>query len=314
MATRALVTGASGFVGGFLIEHLRAMGDTVLACDVAGSGQRAAGSVGWIAWDLTDAAGVDTGVRGRIETFRPEVVYHLAALSIPADCGEVEPTPRAVAVNVEGTRRVVELAASLDRRPRLLVVSSSHVYGSVAPESPVVTEESPTRPASGYGKTKLAAEQAALAIGCREAIDVIVARAFQHTGPRQSPRMMLPEWASQFAAPSAEPVRVHTLDAHVDLSDVRDVVRAYRLLVERGAASGVYNVGSGVSRRSGDLFELLRQMAGPSRPVVELRPGRKQEPIADISRLAACTGWRPAIPIEQTIADTWAWWRARGET
>ena len=102
---------------------------------------------------------------------------------------------------------------------------------------------------------------------------------------------------------------MQTLDAHVDVTDVRDVVRAYRLLAEWGDSGRIYNVGSGVSRRSGDLFELLRAMAGPDRPVVELRPGRKQDPIADITRLTACTGWRPEMPIERTIADTWAWWR-----
>jgi len=141
----------------------------------------------------------------------------------------------------------------------------------------------------------------------QKGLDVVIVRAFQHTGPRQNPRMMLPEWVSQFAAASREPVQVHTLDAHIDVTDVRDVVRAYRLLTERGDSGRIYNVGSGVSRRSGDLFELLRAMADPGRPVVELRPGRKQAPIADIARLAECTGWRPEIPIERTIADMWAY-------
>jgi GDP-4-dehydro-6-deoxy-D-mannose reductase len=229
-------------------------------------------------------------------------------MSVPADCGRDEPTAEAVAVTVEGTRRVVELAASLASRPRVLVTSSSHVYAPVSFDSPLVSEDSPTRPAGGYGKTKLAAEQIASEIARPAGMDLIIARAFQHAGPRQNRRMMLAQWASQLAEPSDEPIRVHTLDARVDLSDVRDVVRAYRLLATR-AAPGVYNVGSGVSRRSGDLLQILLHTANSRRPIIELRPGTKQDPIADTSSLVARTGWRPEIPPEQTIADTWACWQ-----
>ena len=120
--------------------------------------------------------------------------------------------------------------------------------------------------------------------------------------------MMLSQWAWQLAT-TDQPVEVYTHDASVDLTDVRDVVRAYRLLVERGRSGEVYNVGSSQSRRTGDLVGLLRGMADPTRPIVELRPGRKQDPIADITRVSKRTGWRPAIPIEQTVADTWEYWR-----
>jgi GDP-4-dehydro-6-deoxy-D-mannose reductase len=123
--------------------------------------------------------------------------------------------------------------------------------------------------------------------------------------------MMLPQWARQFALGGPGPVEVHTLQARLDLSDVRDVVRAYRLLVERGRPGEVYNVGSGLSRRSGEVFELLRGMADPTRPVVELQAGLKQEPIADVARLVRCTGWHATIPLETTISDTLAWWRQR---
>ncbi len=122
--------------------------------------------------------------------------------------------------------------------------------------------------------------------------------------------MMLPQWAQQFAC-GTEPVKVHTCDAHVDLTDVRDVVRAYRLLAEHGLSGKAYNVGSGRSRRTGDILEMLRRMADPSRTLIETRPGLKQDPIADVTRLARDTGWRATIPLEQTIADTLAWWRRR---
>jgi len=205
----------------------------------------------------------------------------------------------------------MELAATLEDRPRVLLTSSSHVYAPVSRQSPQIDETAPTVPRRGYGRTKLAAEaevcRAVDELGC----DAVITRSFQHTGPRQNPRMMLPEWTRQFALGGSEPVRVHNCDTYIDLSDVRDVVRAYRLLVERGRRAAVYNVGSGRSRRTGDVLEVLRNLADPKRPVLELHPGVKQDPIANISRLVHCTGWHATIPLETTVSDTLAWWRER---
>ena len=124
--------------------------------------------------------------------------------------------------------------------------------------------------------------------------------------------MMLPEWARQVAAGGQLPIAVQTCDASIDLSDVRDVVRAYSLLIEKGVPGKAYNVGSGIPRRTGDVLGLLLEAAGASgREVVERVPGRKFDPIADIGQLKGLTGWHPAIALEQTLADTLAWWRAR---
>jgi len=314
MTRRSLVTGVSGFVGGYLAEHLLAAGEEVLGT-VPDDRPLATNSPALdhgeqVCWNFA-TGGLSASARRAIERFAPQTIYHLAALSVPEDCGAVEPTPLALRVNGDGTRQVLELAARLAPRPRVLVVSTCHVYAPVTPERARVAESAPLGPANAYGRTKLAAEdlvRRAVADGCCQAL---IARGFPHTGPRQSPRMMLPEWASQFAVPGPEPVRVHTRGAHLDLSDVRDVVRAYRLLVEAGTPGESYNVGSGVERTSGEGLELLRALADPQRPIVELRPRRKQDPIADITRLTACTGWHAEIPLAQTVADTWAWWRDR---
>ena len=313
MFDRALITGVSGFVGGFLAEHLLDCGDEVLGSSANGkweahSPPQLAAQVELVAWDLGSADGLSDGARRQIEQFRPTCIYHLAALSVPEDCGAEEPLPRAVAINVDGTRRVMELAASLPSRPRVLMISSSHVYAPVLPESPQVGERAPLAPRRGYGRTKLLAEAEVRRAIDRHGCDAVIARSFQHTGPRQSERMMLPHWARQFAE-GRRPVEVRTCDAYIDLSDVRDVVRAYRRLVQCGVRGEVYNVGSGVCRRTGDILQLLGNLADPQRPIVELSPGRRQDPIADITRLVQCTGWQAAIPIEETIADTWAWWR-----
>jgi GDP-4-dehydro-6-deoxy-D-mannose reductase len=316
MPQRALITGVAGFVGGHLAEYLLDSGDAVLGCSIdgqwlAGSPAALAARVALVAMDLGRPDGLSPAGRRAIQDFAPTCLYHLAALSVPEDCGDREPAPRAVAVNVDGTRRVLELAAGLPSRPRLLFVSTSHVYAPVASDSPRIDETAPLGPAHAYGRTKLAGEQEVGRAICRDGCDAVIARAFHHAGPRQDGRLMLSQWAKQFAAGGTHPVQVYTRDAHLDLSDVRDVIRAYRLLLERGRPGEAYNVGSGVSRSSGEILDQLRRLADPHRAIVEIRPGFRQEPIADISRLIHATGWQPQVPIQQTIADTLDWWRAQ---
>lgn len=320
---KALITGITGFVGGFLAEHLLAVGDEVLGCATAGGWPRehperrspppsVRGRIAVLPWDLGDPRGLSEQARTQIAEFAPTCIYHLAAISVPGFCGADEPTAKALAVNVEGTSRVLELAASLTPHPRVLFTSTSHVY---APSKPCsrLCETAPLGPRRGYGKTKLAAE-GRVAAACREGrLDCVIARAFQHTGPRQEPEMMLPEWCQQLVADDSGPVRVRSLHTWIDLTDVRDVVRAYRLLVERGEPGGVYNVGSGLPRRTGDIFQRLIDLAGSSRAASELSAvGEKWDPIADIGLLTGKTGWRPEIPLEKTLADTLEYWRRRG--
>ncbi len=303
---RALITGITGFAGQHLTEHLLRCGDQVFGSTYrdpwhVSVGPATRDQVALFEWNL--AQPLADASRERMRQFAPECIYHLAAISVPSQCGTSEPSALAQAVNVHGTQAVIDLARSLDVPPRVLVISSAHVYAPVSPEQPVVNEDARLGPAGAYGKTKLQAEAV-----CRRAVeqgaDVVVVRAFQHSGPRQLPMFMLPEWAQQFAAADEGPVGVVTLDSHVDLSDVRDVVRAYRLLVQCAQPQSVYNVGSGRSVRSGDVFQQLEQLAGARATAVESRPGIRQHPIADISRLIADTQWQAEISLEQTIADT----------
>jgi GDP-4-dehydro-6-deoxy-D-mannose reductase len=310
---RALVTGAAGFVGWHLVRHLAACGDQVLGVQQTASPAEATagaaeteGDGALVAWDIAQSPSLET--KRRITEFAPEAIYHLAAISIPADCGLRQPTPLAQAVNVGGTERVLALAESLDPQPRVLVVSSAYVYGPVSAASAVVHEDSPLAPNTAYGMTKLATEERAREAAAR-GLGVVIARAFNHTGPRQSPRMMLPEWCRKFAA-GDDPVVVKCREAWLDLIDVRDVVRAYRLLVERGRPGETYNVGGGIARRSGDVLDALAALADPRRRIEEADRARRQNPIADIQRLQAATAWRPEIELEQTIADTYGYWQS----
>lgn len=311
--SRALITGISGFAGLHLAEHLIACGDLVAGtssrgCWRSGTPKDVQEHVLLWAWDLEGPREQDTVLAERVAAFAPEHIYHLAALSIPRECGESEPTSRAWHVNVVGTERLLSVLSQAAPYARLLFVSSSHVYAPVTRQSPKVDERYPLEPRRGYGKTKLAAERL-LAAHAPAGMAVIVARAFQHTGPRQALPMMLPEWVAQFCRSKNEPIVIQNDNTCIDLSDVRDVVRAYRLLMLHGLAGEIYNVGSGVPRTTGQVFEILRQMAGPHRLVHVRSHEERADPVADIGRLIACTGWRPAIPIERTVADTLDAWR-----
>jgi GDP-4-dehydro-6-deoxy-D-mannose reductase len=122
---------------------------------------------------------------------------------------------------------------------------------------------------------------------------------------------MLPEWACQLAHHATAPVRVRNLETWIDLSDVRDVVRAYRLLVEHGRRGETYNVGSGTARRTGEVLEMLLRVATAGRSVIEEAPGERWDPVADNRKLVAETGWRPLVPLETTVQDTFDYWRSR---
>jgi GDP-4-dehydro-6-deoxy-D-mannose reductase len=316
VARRALITGIGGFAGGFLAEHLLACGDAVLGATLDGaweanSAPGLAGRVALLGWDLAKPDGLSDDSRREIVKFQPDCIYHLAALSVPDECGDDRPTPLAMSVNVEGTQRVLELAASLPSAARIVTVSSSHVYAPVSATAWRVDETAAIAPARGYGKTKLAAEELVRRAVSQHGVDAVLVRPFQHAGPRQNIKMMLAQWASQVAAGGSAPISVQTCDAFIDLTDVRDVVRAYRLLAEHGRRGEVYNVGSAMRRRSGDVLDMLRRMANSSRPVIESNPGVKQDPIADITRLQQMTGWQPGITLETTLSDTLAWWQAQ---
>ncbi len=309
----SVITGVTGFAGSFLAEHLLAQGDRVLG--ISGHGvwpayipaqlQQAVPLTRWDASQPLQGAQAEH----EILSFQPDCIYHLAALSSPSDCGTFLPNALAASVNIGGTAAVLELAAQLPQKPRVLFSSTSHVYDRDSAAGVLVSEQSRIKPQRGYGWSKWLAEEMIVPFARDQGVEVIVARSFQHTGPRQLSRTMLPDWARQFAGGGSEPVRVHNLTSTIDLTDVRDVVRAYRLLMMHGRPGEAYNVGSGVALRTGTVFEVLRSLAGRDRKFFELYPGVRYNPMADIARLVACTGWQPQISLAQTVADTLGFWQ-----
>ena len=289
---KALVTGGGGFVGQHLVRHLEACGDEVTATD------RSAGGC-----DILDAPAL-------LDTFRrvrPEVVYHLAGAS---DVGGSWQTPQATfRANAEGTLNVLWAAreAGCDR---VLTVGSADVYGKVTAQDLPIDEDLPLRPVSPYAASKCAADHVALQAFLGYDQRVIRARPFNHLGPGQTDRFVAPALAGRVARNELrgdEVVMVGNLSPKRDFTDVRDVVRAYRLMVEHGTAGAVYNVCSGTAIAVQELAEQFISMAKiPMR--LEADP-ELQRPVdipvllGDSSRLRADTGWEPQIPLEQTLQD-----------
>lgn len=305
---RALVTGGAGFAGTELVRLAQTAGDAVMVTvrAVGQAGDTAFdASVSVVPWDMSQGRTIEDEVAGAIRSFDPTVIYHLAAISVPADCGQREPTAEAMATNVEATAAVIELAAKLPSRPRVIFTSSCHVYGPGDSTLLPVDESRLASPVTPYGRTKLAAEAIASELAAQHGVELVIARAFHHTGPNQRPRFMLPEWVEQVVAWPDQPLRVRTRSAWLDLADVRDIARAYRRLAEITLPEPIriYNVASGRAVQSGDVLEALLAASGFESDVIETHSGSRYEPIADISRLVRETGWQPRIPLDVTIRD-----------
>jgi GDP-4-dehydro-6-deoxy-D-mannose reductase len=288
---RAAITGARGFVGRHLAHHLDALGVEVASLDVDDLEPI----------DITDR----DAVARRIATLAPDVVYHLAARSHVGaswDDGDL-----LTAVNVDGTRAVADacVAAGVGR---VLVVGSSEEYGAVDPDELPVTEATPLRPLTPYGTSKVEAEAAALDVHRTQGLAVVCVRAFNHTGPGQSPAFLVPGLAARVAAAERDGLDEIALgngDPVRDFSDVRDVVRAYALLAEHGIAGEVYNVCSGRGVRVGDLAaRLVSRAAQPLRVVTDADLVRAVDVpvlVGDPAKLVAATGWTPEHDLDDTL-------------
>jgi GDP-4-dehydro-6-deoxy-D-mannose reductase len=293
---RALITGGKGFVGQWLDAHLKDHGDEVAVIDIE--------------TDVADGS----AVRRVVHDVAPDAIYHLAAMT---HVGESWEDPSAVLrVNVLGTAEV--LAAARTRpETRVLVVSSAEVYGVVGPEQLPLGESTPTAPASPYAASKLAAEAVALQAWRGYRQPVIVVRPFNHIGPGQSPNFFVPALAKRIVEArrsGAGSLRVGTLTTRRDFTDVRDVVAAYRLLIEKGVPGDVYNVCSGRDVAMSEVAAHLLALAGADLTLETdpelVRPVDVPVLRGDAGRLHVATGWEPSIPLATTLADVLASWEA----
>lgn len=295
---RALVIGADGFVGRWLVRHLLLSGDEVAA--LVGSRFRppldGAEVIGQV--DVRDAEAVGAAV----VTARPEVVFNLAGVSTAASRDDPSAS---IGVSVVGSMNILQACARLERPPRLLFVSTSYVYAG-APEP--IGEDGELAPSMPYAAAKLAAERALQALGPGVGVEVVCARPFNHVGPGQAESFLVPSLVRQLLSSAGEPVELTLADGSIvrDFSDVRDVAMAYRVIAIGGEAGSVYNVASGIGTSVAELAEGLGRAAGRD---VRVRStgasSRRGEPpvlVGRADRLRAL-GWTPEFDLDLTLAD-----------
>ena len=307
--TTVLVTGAGGFVGSHLIELLERDHTNITAWLRPGTEPLVRGTrTKWLDIEMHDREAVARA----IAESAPQQIYHLAGV---AHVGESwDHTHETFAGNVLATHHLFNAVRRAALRPRVLVTSSAFVY---APVNRATIEQDLVRPNSPYGTSKLAQEMLATRAWEDDGIAALIARSFNHVGPRQAPSFVASSIAKQIAeieAGTRKPtLLMGNMESERDIMDVRDTVRAYQLMM-RSARPGIpYNVSSGTPTRVRALVELLTSKArvpvaveqDPSR----FRPNDTPLVLGDHSRLTADTGWSPLIPLEQTVEDLLGYWR-----
>lgn len=309
----ALITGISGFVGPYLAAHLRSRN-----IDCAGIGIGVPPVPHPLSLDGVRIYDVDIRNRTQLQALladeHPDYVFHLAAIShIPTTLANPE---LAFEVNVDGTFNLFESLRRLARPVRVVFVSSGNLYGNVDSGDSGFSEESPVQSTSPYTATKLIGELLAKSYVGDFGLDVMIARPFNHTGPGQAPSFACPEFARAIAAGvvHARPVHMRTgsLEPKRDISDVRDVVRAYALLAERGRPGEIYNVctGSMVS-----MAAVIQQLAAIGHVNVttepdpaKIRPREIDRLGGDCSKIRRELGWTPEFRLDDTLRVLFDYW------
>ncbi len=315
---RVLITGFTGFVGSHLADYLVARGDV----EVFGTYrwrsrmdnvEHLRGRVQLVECDLREAA----AARRVIREVRPDRVFHLAAQSyVPTSWLTPGET---LGGNVLGQLNLFEAVRELDRPARVHVAGSSEEYGLVLPGEIPIREDSPLRPLSPYGVSKVAQDLLAYQYWQSYRLHVVRTRGFNHTGPRRGEVFVTSNFARQIAEIEKglrEPVvLVGNLDSVRDFTDVRDMVRAYWLALEQGVPGEVYNICSGRGYTAGQVLDILLDLAHVQVTVQEdparMRPSDVTLLVGDCSKFQSVTGWQPTIPFEVTLKDLLEHWRKR---
>lgn len=313
---RALITGIAGFAGSHLATYL--LRET--HCEVAGIVHRQEGRLAPLRErlalyraDVRDA----TAVAEIIAEVQPDLIFHLAAQSfVPISWQHPWTT---FEQNVRGQVNVLQAVAEQKLPARVLVVGSNEEYGLIRPEDLPVDEDTPLRPISPYGVSKVAQDLMGWQYYRSYGMAVVRVRPFNHIGPGQGDRFVAPAFARQIAEAEAglrpPVIRVGNLSTRRDFTDVRDVVRAYWLALTQGQPGEVYNIGSGVGRTIQELLSTLLSFSRVDLQIepdpARMRPSDVPISICDASRLRSVTGWQPQISFEQSLHDILDDWRQR---
>jgi len=313
--TRVFVTGVTGFAGSHLAESLLAD-----SCEVFGLVHPSSGHLPYpdhenftpVAGDLSDIDGLKAAF-GEVE---PEIVYHLGGIASPAQSW-INPA-MTLAINAGGTANILE-AAQVTSRPKVIVVTSALLYGSLMDSDLPVNEETPPSPSHPYAVSKWTAGVLTKLYWKRYSLPVIEARPFNHIGPRQARGFVVPDFASQLAkikSGKMDPVlKVGNLQAARDFTDVRDIVRAYRLLADTGIAGEPYLICSGAPISILHLVEKLIEISGVEVEIVKdpERYRSLETPViyGSNAKINNDTGWLPIISLEKSLTDAYSEWSER---
>lgn len=313
---RALITGVTGFVGGHLVEHLADSGDQIIGLSSRGRWPEGLVHLERLArlerLDLVEAT--ESDFADLIRRKQPEAIYHLAAQANPSRSVS---DPRGTwALNLGGTLNLLEAVRASGLKPKVVLVGSGVCYGNPAPEHLPVSESCPLRPNNPYAASKGAADLLGIQHFLGQGTEVVMARPFNHAGPRQSSDYALSSFARQVAEVEAGQrslIEHGNLEVVRDFTDVRDIVRAYRLLALKGRPGEIYNIGTGRDVPLSKMFATLRELArAPVEARVDpdrFRPVDQPRLLADASKLRQETGWEPRFSTEQTLSDMLDYWR-----
>jgi len=310
---KVFITGVSGFVGSYLVKELRSPEYMIYGTCYPESPEECDRTAGEIYYqDIRDAE----GVAALFEKIRPDWVFHLAAVSSVRRSWDRR--RETFETNLAGTFHLFEAIRKFSPQARILYVSSSDVYGVLAPILKPLSEDDGTEPVNPYAFTKISGELLARFYTRVEGLDIVLARPFPHTGPGQSADFVCPDWALQIAQIESgcqEPViRVGNTEIQRDFSDVRDVVRAYVLLMEKGQKGEIYNICSGRAVALKDVLDSLLSSTSVKIAIktdpLKLRKTDIPILVGDNQKIKRRTSWEPKIPVKQTLLDLLDYWRA----
>jgi GDP-4-dehydro-6-deoxy-D-mannose reductase len=307
---KALIIGGAGFVGYYLTEHLLNIGWSV--------------SVTKLENELINNNAVEqynlnildqSSISDLLHQTRPDYIFHLAAQSSVALSWK-NPS-LTVDVNIKGSVNLLEAVKELDYKPRLLLIGSGEEYGHILPDETPISENNHVRPGNIYAATKACQNMLGKIYADAYQMDVIMVRAFNHIGPQQAPIFVVADFCKQVAeiekGLQSPVINVGNLTVKRDFTDVRDVVRAYSLLIQKGISGETYNVGSGKAVSIEEILKLILSCSNANIKVEvdtsKLRPTDIAIIEADISMLQECTGWKKQISLPDTIIDTLNYWR-----
>lgn len=314
---KVLITGITGFAGSYLAEQLLLgkkydISGTYLFEESLGNVKSVKDKLNLIKADLSE----EKSVFKIIKDVSPDIIFHLAALTSPADSFK---NPIATLNNnISLQVNLLEAVRKLDLLDtKILITSSADIYGIVKKEDLPIDEQTQLMPANPYSVSKIAQDFLGLSYFLSYKLKIIRVRPFNHIGPRQSPNFVVASFAKQIAEiekGKREPIlHVGNIETRRDFTNVKDMVRAYILAIEKGKDGEVYNIGSGVSYKISDILNKLISMSSSKIEIEKdealFRPGDTPDLVCDARKFIELTGWKPQISIDTTLKNTLDYWR-----